>query len=75
MEGGFYFHPSDEDLSSGTPERKKPPERVLSVYSNSENAIGGPLYVCGTFPFSLTALPVRRCPRGFFARNSARKDE
>jgi hypothetical protein len=25
--GGFYFHPSDEDLSLGAPERKKPLER------------------------------------------------
>jgi hypothetical protein len=22
--GGFFFHPSDEDLSLGTPEKKKP---------------------------------------------------
>jgi hypothetical protein len=37
--GGFYFHPSDKDLSLGTPEMKKPLEFMLSVYSNSENAI------------------------------------
>jgi len=24
IEGGFYFHPVDEDLSTGTPVRKKP---------------------------------------------------
>jgi hypothetical protein len=24
FEGGFYFHPSDLDLSLGTPDRKKP---------------------------------------------------
>jgi hypothetical protein len=23
VKGGFYFHPSDEDLSLGTPVRKK----------------------------------------------------
>ncbi len=32
-------HPSDEDLSPGTPERKKPLECEISVYSNSENAL------------------------------------
>jgi hypothetical protein len=32
-------HPSDKDLSLGTPERKKPLGLVLPVYSNSENAI------------------------------------
>ena len=26
VRGGFFFHPSDEDLSPGTPERKKPLE-------------------------------------------------
>jgi hypothetical protein len=39
MEGGFYFHPSDEDLSPGTPERKKPLSIQVSVKSRSENAI------------------------------------
>jgi hypothetical protein len=29
--GGFFFHPSDEDLSPGTPERKKPLECVFSA--------------------------------------------
>jgi hypothetical protein len=24
VQGGFFFHPSDEDLSPGTPEKKKP---------------------------------------------------
>ena len=37
-------HPSDEDLSPGTPERKKPLERVLSVYTNSENALFVPRF-------------------------------
>jgi hypothetical protein len=36
VKGGFYFHPTDEDLSAGTPERKKPLGLVLSVYTNSE---------------------------------------
>ncbi|MGA3162505.1 MAG: hypothetical protein ABSC77_14960 [Terracidiphilus sp.] len=40
MKGGFYFHPTDEDLSAGTPEQKKPLDIVLPVYTNSENAIG-----------------------------------
>jgi hypothetical protein len=26
VQGGLYFHPCDEDLSQGTPERKKPVE-------------------------------------------------
>ena len=26
VQSGFYFHPCDEDLSQGTPERKKPLE-------------------------------------------------
>jgi hypothetical protein len=33
--GRFFFHPSDQNPSLGTPERKKPLERVLSVYINS----------------------------------------
>jgi len=41
LEGGFYFHPSDEDLSLGTPLRKKPLGSMDSVYSHSENAIAG----------------------------------
>ena len=47
IEGGFYFHPSDEDLRGthavgrGIPVRKKPVERVVSVRGNSENAITG----------------------------------
>jgi hypothetical protein len=36
---GAPFHPTDEDLSVGAPLRKKPLERALSVYRNSENAI------------------------------------
>jgi hypothetical protein len=39
VQGGRYFHPSDEDLSPGTPEKKKPLERVPPLYSNSETAI------------------------------------
>jgi hypothetical protein len=42
VKGGFYFHPTDKDLSAGTPERKKPLGLVLSVYTNSENAIAAP---------------------------------
>jgi drug/metabolite transporter (DMT)-like permease len=36
VKGGFYFHPTDENLSAGTPERKKPLDLVLSAYTNSE---------------------------------------
>jgi hypothetical protein len=43
--GGFYFHPIDEDLSLGTPERKKPLESVLSVYTNSEKAVSAALSI------------------------------
>jgi hypothetical protein len=43
VQGGFYFHPSDEVgalwASLATPGRKKPFECLLSVYSNSENTI------------------------------------
>ncbi len=39
VEGGFYFHPNDEDLSLGTPERKKPLSRVDSVSSRIETAV------------------------------------
>jgi hypothetical protein len=33
-ESGFYFHPSDEDLSLGTPVEKSHSAVVLSEYSN-----------------------------------------
>jgi hypothetical protein len=39
VKGGFYSHPTNEDLFAGTPRMKKPLECVLSVCSNSENAI------------------------------------
>ena len=39
VQSGFYFHPCDEDLSQGTPERKNHLKGVLSVYPNSENTI------------------------------------
>ncbi len=38
---GFYFHPSDEDLSLGTPEREKPLDCTVSVKSRIENAVAG----------------------------------
>jgi hypothetical protein len=37
--GGFFFHPSDENLSSGAPERKKTLEGSHPLYTDSENAI------------------------------------
>ena len=36
--GGFFFHPSDEDQSLGTPGGKSHLRAVLPVYSNSETA-------------------------------------
>jgi hypothetical protein len=58
VRGGFYFHPSDEDLSLGTPEMKKPLERMLSVYIHSENAIGAD----GSVFFSLRLSPAYLAP-------------
>jgi hypothetical protein len=40
LKGGFYFHPSDEDLSLGTLVMKKPLEGSASGYSYSDFAIG-----------------------------------
>ena len=39
VQSGFYFHPCDEDLSQGPRRGKSHLNGVLSVYSNSENAI------------------------------------
>jgi hypothetical protein len=39
VKGGFYFHPSDEDLSPGARLRKKLLGSCGSLYTNSENAI------------------------------------
>ncbi len=41
MKGGFSFHPSDEDLSPGSPGMKKPLKCVVSVYTNSETTVVG----------------------------------
>jgi len=41
VEGGFYFHPNNEDLSLGTPVRKKPLGFQDSVKSRIENAVAG----------------------------------
>jgi hypothetical protein len=38
-EGGFYFHPSDEDLLLGTPAGKSHLAALLSGYSYSDSAI------------------------------------
>ena len=40
VKGGFYFHPGDEGLSPGTPERKKPLSVVLPEYSYWRTALG-----------------------------------
>jgi hypothetical protein len=39
MSSGFLLHPSDENLSPGTPERKKTLEGSDPLYTYSENAI------------------------------------
>ena len=39
LQGGFYFHPSDEDLSPGTPEWKKPLGGRAIGYSYSGSAV------------------------------------
>ena len=39
IEGGFYFHPADEDQSAGTPVGKSHCAVVLSGYSYSDSAI------------------------------------
>jgi hypothetical protein len=36
---GFYFHPTDEDLSAGTPVMKKPLGGIASGYSYSGFAV------------------------------------
>src|ERR1035437_3088545 len=41
VQGGFYFHPSDEDLSLGTPERKKPLSRCGYPLQQLENRYTG----------------------------------
>ena len=41
VQGGFYFYPSDEGLSLGTPLRKKPLGLQLSVKIRIENAVAG----------------------------------
>jgi hypothetical protein len=53
VQSGFYFHPTDEDLSAGTPERKKPLEGRGFPLHQLENRYCGaeflfPLtYICG----------------------------
>ena len=41
IQGGFFFHPSDEDLSLGTRLRKKPLEGFASGYIYSGSSLGG----------------------------------
>jgi len=43
IQGGFYFHPSDEDLSLGTPLRKKPTRRFACGYTCSGFALAEPV--------------------------------
>jgi hypothetical protein len=39
LQSGFYFHPCDEELSQGAPERKKPPRGRAIGYSYSGFAL------------------------------------
>src|ERR1035437_5097864 len=39
LEGGFYFHPADEDQSAGTPVGKSHLAGLLSGYSYSDSAV------------------------------------
>jgi hypothetical protein len=41
VKGGVYFHPTDEDPSVGTPDRKTPLGIQAPVYSNSGTAVMG----------------------------------
>jgi hypothetical protein len=43
VQGGFYFHPCDEDLSQGTPEMKKPRDGRASGHTRSDSAVWGAL--------------------------------
>ena len=44
--GGLHFHPTDEDLCAGAPDRKKLLDRVLSVHTISENAMAAESEAC-----------------------------
>jgi len=58
VNGGFYFHPTDEDLSAGTPVRKKPLGGVTSRYSYSGFAVAALL----SLSLSLAALAQQQQP-------------
>ena len=55
LQGGFYFHPSDEDLSPGTPEWKKPLSGRAIGYSYSGSAVAS-MKPAGSTPS--VALPI-----------------
>jgi hypothetical protein len=63
LQGGFYFHPTDEDLSVGTPKRKKPLGRIKFPYRNSESAVAA-LRACSR----VRAVPEFVCPFPFGER-------
>ena len=65
LKGGFYFHPSDEDLSLGTLVMKKPLEGSASGYSYSDFAV-----VVYTNTFSSIQLPVPKVTDGTFRGRS-----
>lgn len=65
VRGGFYFHPSDIDLSPRTPDRKKPLDIVLPVYSYSGFSVTEPpladLNERKQNPFDYSPIPLCRC--------------
>ncbi len=65
LEGGFYFHPTDEDLSVGTPAGKSHLAGLLSGYSYSGSAIAGVHFFFAPEP----SFPSRES--GFFMRKFA----
>jgi hypothetical protein len=62
LKGGFFFHPTGEDLSVGTPERKKPLECEVSVYSNSEIAIAARIPGCESGTHRLRSVQALGAP-------------
>jgi hypothetical protein len=54
----LFLPPTDEDLSVGTPLRKKPLECEVSIYSNSENTIAGSvMLLAGSATMLLAGFP------------------
>ena len=62
MRGGFSFHPTDESLSVGTPERKKPLGVMLSGYDYSGFAVGAFLLLLAAPPARSQAISIPPAP-------------